>query len=250
MSMNEMAKFPSLLQELGIEAATPVESLLLREYGAVFAVQGAAAPPYIIFPDESAVWEFQSGVESATALIGGLEITLQESAMTELLAAVEEGESLGLSVTPRGPDSGARDYAGTVDLWASRVEPALEHWSANGRISVETAETIRNSSPFDQVSMVLELEREGIFFAKDLSKSIIYSVAPPGASQHLAMLAFDVAEYYDAEVRSVLVRHGWFQTVTSDLPHFTFLGADESELPGLGLKRIENGDRHFWVPDI
>jgi hypothetical protein len=98
--------------------------------------------------------------------------------------------------------------------------------------------------------MVLELERDRIFFAKDLSKSIIYSVAPPGASQHLAMLAFDVAEYYDAEVRSLLARHGWFQTVTSDLPHFTFLGADESDLPGLGLKRIENGDRHFWVPDI
>jgi hypothetical protein len=51
-------------------------------------------------------------------------------------------------------------------------------------------------------------------------------------------------------VRAILARHGWFQTVTSDLPHFTFLAAKESELPKLGLKAVQNANRTFWVPDI
>jgi hypothetical protein len=100
------------------------------------------------------------------------------------------------------------------------------------------------------VPEVFTLEEQGMFFAKDLSKSIIYSVAPPGTSQHLSLLAFDVKEFDDRRIRDLLARHGWFQTVVSDLPHFTFLGVEENELPGLGLKNITSIDRSFWVPDI
>jgi len=170
--------------------------------------------------------------------------------MISLLAAVEDAARAGLSISPRGVDSGSRTYADTVGLWASRVEPAISHWTSLGRMSEETGEMIRALSPFDQVPVVLSLEDEGIYFAKDLSKSIIYSVAPPGASQHLSMLAFDVAEFDQAEVRQILARRGWFRTVTSDLPHFTYLGASENELPELGLKKVENAADEFWVPDI
>jgi hypothetical protein len=100
------------------------------------------------------------------------------------------------------------------------------------------------------VPEVFTLEKQGIYFAKDLSKSIIYSVAPPGTSQHLSMLALDVAEFNNRSVREILAKHGWFQTVVSDLPHFTFLGIDESELPDHGLKRVVDGERVFWVPAI
>jgi hypothetical protein len=114
----------------------------------------------------------------------------------------------------------------------------------------EQAAHIRSLSSFEQVPVVFELEKEEIWFAKDLSKSVIYSVAPPGTSQHLAMLAFDIAEFDDPAVRKILANHGWFQTVVSDLPHFTYLGVKERELPGLGLKRVEYLERKFWVPDI
>jgi hypothetical protein len=96
----------------------------------------------------------------------------------------------------------------------------------------------------------LELERAGLFFSKDLSKSILRSVAAPGASQHLAMLAFDATEFQDARVRDVLARHGWFQTVLSDLPHFTYLGLEERDLASRGLRRVEEFGQTFWVPDI
>jgi hypothetical protein len=64
------------------------------------------------------------------------------------------------------------------------------------------------------------------------------------------MLAFDVKEHEDPRVRALLAKHKWFQTVVSDLPHFTYLGVEETELPGLGLKKVTEGGRTFWVPDI
>ena len=97
---------------------------------------------------------------------------------------------------------------------------------------------------------MLELEKQGIFFSKDFSKSVLYSIAAPGTSQHVAMLAFDVIEFQNARVREILGEHGWFQTVLSDLPHFTFLGLERSELPRRGLKPVEVAGQTFWIPDV
>ncbi|MDT7602584.1 MAG: hypothetical protein QOF61_581, partial [Acidobacteriota bacterium] len=94
------------------------------------------------------------------------------------------------------------------------------------------------------------LEESGIFFSKEFAKSILYSVAAPGASQHLAMLAFDAVEFKESRVRSTFARHGWFQTVRNDLPHFTFLGVREKDLPDLGLKRVEDCGQVFWIPNL
>jgi len=38
--------------------------------------------------------------------------------------------------------------------------------------------------------------------------------------------------------------------VLSDLPHFTFLGLEEAELPDSGLKRTEVQGQTFWIPDV
>jgi hypothetical protein len=170
--------------------------------------------------------------------------------MERLLTAIAEAAEAGLSITPRGADSARRNYQGTIELWKSRIEPALEHWTGKGRITESQADEIRSRSPYEQVPLVFALEEDGIFFAKDVSKSIIYSVAPPGTSQHLSLLAFDVAEFENPSVREILADNFWYQTVVSDLPHFTFLGVDETDLPGLGLKWISSGDRNFWLPDI
>jgi len=119
-----------------------------------------------------------------------------------------------------------------------------------GKLSAKDAEKIRALSPFEQAPKIFKLEEKGIFFSKDLSKSIVYSVAPPGTSQHLSMLAFEVAEYKSEQVREILAHNNWFQTVVSDLPHFTYLGANEKELPDLGLKKVENFGQTFWIPNI
>ena len=228
-----------------------VEKRILEEYGALFVARGGAiVPPQIIFRSEREVSAFQKSVSIKKENIGGFELELQTAAMNDLLKSIAEAEANNLTVTPRGPDSARRDYAQTVELWASRVVPALAHWTKEGRLTDKDAKNILALAPFEQVSVILELEEKGIFFSKDLTKSIVYSVAPPGTSQHLAMLAFDVAEYKNERVREILAGNGWFQTVVSDLPHFTYLGAGERELPDLGLKKVENCGQTFWIPNI
>jgi hypothetical protein len=54
------------------------------------------------------------------------------------------------------------------------------------------------------------------------------------------MLAFDVNEFENPRIREIMGKHGWFQTVLSDLPHFTFLGLKEKDLPKKGLRSIES----------
>jgi hypothetical protein len=119
-----------------------------------------------------------------------------------------------------------------------------------GRLTKQESKRIRALTPREQVPEILRLEQWEIFFSKEFSKSIFYSVAAPGTSQHISMLALDVTEHASAPVRAILARHGWFQTVLSDMPHFTYLGAEEPDLPSLGLKRVQNQGRVFWIPDL
>lgn len=234
----------------GVSAADSIERRLLAEYGSVFVARNVQPPTAIVFQNESEVNKLQFGLRTSSEIIGGFQIELQATAMDDLRNALRDAEKAGLAITPRGSDSAKRTYSETVELWASRVEPALDHWVKLERLSVLRAQEIRAMSPFEQVSVILSLEEQGIFFAKDLSKSVLYSVAPPGTSQHLAMLALDVAEHDNTEVRSILAGHKWYQTVISDLPHFTYLGVVENELPGLGLRKTTDGGRTFWIPDI
>jgi hypothetical protein len=229
----------------------PAEELLLREYGAVFVARGGVTAPHrVVFEDENEVGRFQSRLEIRGHRIGEFDLELQSAAMDRLLTAIDEANALDLTINPRGADSARRNYRDTIDLWRSRVEPALLYWVEQGRLDQDRADSIRDLSPYEQVPEVLRLEADGIFFAKNLSKSIIYSVAPPGASQHLSLLAFDVAEFDDPEVRRILANNFWYQTVVSDLPHFTFLGVEEGELPPLGLKSVTHVDRSFWLPEL
>ena len=193
---------------------------------------------------------WQRNVRTEQAEFGGIPVRLQSAAMQSLMKAREEAMQAHLSISPRGLDSGQRSYDATLELWKSRVNPGLQHWVGKGLLSTVEAEQIRNQPVREQAREILKLEGRGLYFSKDFSKSILYSVAIPGASQHLALLAFDVKEHDNPAVRSILERHGWFQTVKSDLPHFTYLGASKQELASLGLKMIRKGDRVFWVADF
>lgn len=237
----------------------PVACRVLEEYGSIFVAGDSVVVPHrCVFESEDEVLSFQreAGWQSAHFPSSRPEqpdavIELQPAAMRALLAAREEAAARGLTMTPRGGGEAARrTFADTVRLWDSRCHPALEHWCAEGRLQGVEAERVRGLDLREQVEAVLKLETEGMFFSTDFSKSILLSVAAPGASQHLAMLAFDLVEFRDDTVRKLLARHGWFQTVVSDLPHFTYLGLEEEELPRRGLRRVRLGAQSFWVPDL
>ena len=225
---------------------------VLHDYGAMFVgSDDIRPPPACVFTSEDQVSEFQNAAGVTSATIGEAVIELQPPAMKALVKARAAAQAEGLDITPRdGAEAARRSYADTVRLWNSRFLPALDHWSKVGRLPSEEADRLRALPINQQVSSVLELERQGIFFSKDLSKSVLYSIAAPGTSQHIAMLAFDANEFLDARVREIMAEHGWFQTVLSDLPHFTFLGLKESELPQRGLKPVEVNNQKFWIPDV
>jgi hypothetical protein len=225
---------------------------VLHDYGAMFlGAREILPPPVCVFTSESAVADFHRAAGRAAATIGDDVIELQPAAMTALLKARAVARAEGLNISPRdGAEAARRNFADTVRLWNSRFQPALDYWQQLNRLSQEQTDALRRLPIAAQISEVLELEKDGIFFSKDFSKSVLYSIAAPGTSQHIAMLAFDANEFLDARVREILAAHGWFQTVLSDLPHFTFLGLKEDELSGRGLKPVEVDGQRFWIPDV
>lgn len=240
-----------------------VSSRVLRDYGAIFIGDNSAMAGYrfrtngkflaqCVFNNEAEVAAYQGSLEVSEATVGGTRIRLSKDAMTALLNARTEASSNGLSITPRGGSVAAgRNYADTERLWKSRFVPGLAYWTKRGRISAAEAKLASAMPTTQQVAKVLKWEAEGIYFSTDFSKSILYSVAAPGASQHVFLLALDVAEFGNKDVRAVLAKHGWFQTVYSDLPHFTYLGPlSREELARRGLVSKMQGGQEFWIPNI
>src|SRR5256886_525610 len=225
---------------------------VLHDYGAMFVASDKVVPPTVcVFSNEDQVSRFQKAAGYVATTIDDSVIELQPAAMGGLLSAREAALSEGLNITPRdGAEAARRNYADTVRLWNSRFLPALDHWLAAGRLTQPQTEALRSLPINEQVPAVLQLEKEGIFFSQDFSKSVLYSIAAPGTSQHIAMLAFDANEFQDRRVCEILSQPSWLQTVLSDLPHFTFLGLEEAELPERGLKRAEVHGQIFWIPNV
>lgn len=245
--------FEKILQknQISYDVKDKIAMRILADYGAVFTSQNQAiVPPYIIFPDADAVNKWQASVKSEKKILSGISIELQSIAMKALLAAQATAKESKLTISPNGSTAAARSYEDTAKLWRSRVDPGLSFHLRQKHISATDAETIRKLSPKDQIPEILKLEAKGFYFSKSLDKSILYSVAAVGTSQHISLLALDVKEHNNQQVRTILAQHGWFQTVVSDQPHFTYLGVTEDKLPSLGLKKVANGGRIYWLPDI
>jgi hypothetical protein len=224
---------------------------LLAYYGAVFVARGGAMQsPVLMFSDEEAVIKWQASLTTDKMTIRKTIVELQSVAFSALMAAKAEAEAKKIEITPRGTDPARRDYKETVKWWESRVVPGLDHWVAAGKLVNREARRIRELSPADQVPEIFRLEENGLFFGGNFSRTILSSVAPPGASQHISMLAVDINEDENAAVRAILAKHGWFQTVLLDTPHFTYLGVLEKELPELGLQKVSLAGRDYWIPDL
>jgi hypothetical protein len=231
--------------------ADPVARRVLEDYGAIFLAKKVMPPPVCVFTSDEQVVQFQEKAGYASEMIGFDEVELQPEAMKQLLKARKEAQKEDLDITPRdGPEAARRSFEDSLHLWYTRFQPALDYWLAQGRLTDEQVTRLKSLPLHSQIAEVLELEKSGIYFSKDLSKSILYSIAAPGTSQHIAMLAFDVNEFENPRVREILARHGWFQTVLSDLPHFTFLGLKEKDLPKYGLKQVEVEGQIFWIPNV
>ncbi len=253
-----LAKLPSQnsvplkLNDICEVDSDPIADRVFREYGAVFvASEEVSIPDSCVFPSEAAVEKFQARLETEVINVGGTRIELQKDAARALKAAVEEAQLLGKRITALdGAIAGKRTYSDTLRIWNSRFFRALDHWAAKGKITRVEANYAASLPIKEQIKRVMVWEAVGYYFSTNFSISIFNSVAPPGTSQHLSLLAFDVVESSDPMVRQIMNKHGWFQTIRSDQPHFTYLGIAESELPRRGLTSLKSGTRTYWVPNV
>ena len=225
---------------------------VFMEYGAMFAAnESVKVPPFCIFDGEPTVTAFRNGLATQTLVIGAANILLQKAAADSFYKILEEAAVQQISIVPfDGSIAGGRTYFETVRLWNSRFEPALSYWTGRGAIDSATADAARLMPLAQQVEKVIEWESQGQWFGPNRRTSIFSSTAPPGTSQHLALLAIDIAPPITPAKRALLNSHGWYQTVRGDTPHFTFLGFPESELPKRGLKAILMNGTIYWVPNI
>ena len=242
------------LAQIFASVSSAVERRLFCEYGAVH-VTKATPPPCVMFAGAAEVESYQASLSIHRARIGDHEIALQSEAMEALLAAANELESQGGKITARAADAGARSYQDTVGLWLRNVTRGLEHWQNLDRIPAKHAQDILSLPLVEQVGVILDLEQiEEIYFGTFFDKSILFSVAAPGASQHLSLLAFDVTVYQDEAAERVLGLHGWYRTVPNDLPHFTYLGHKQGALTEQGLmlvpRQYGESTYRFWVPNL
>lgn len=235
-----------------------IGNLIMAEYGAVYVSKGGVyVGDRIGFPDENAVQQFQSSAKFTSGIVGGRSIELQKPAMDALQNAMNDLRAARLSITPRSTNPARRSYQQTVANWRKNVNAGLAHWGGKGRISAVERTRLQSMDLNAQIIEILSLEQDRqLYFSTWFNKSIIYSVAPPGMSQHNLMLALDIVEFGNPRVREILARHGWHRTIPSDEPHFTFLGmTTERELTAAGLKRklVKPNDATnagFWVPNI
>ncbi len=78
---------------------------------------------------------------------------------------------------------------------------------------------------------------------------ILGLVAPPGTSQHLWGLAIDL-RVSSQKQRKALNENGWFQTVENDVPHWTYIGLSEDNLPLFGFNKQANRGITYWITPL
>ena len=243
--------------EFDLEKFCPVSTdiiamRVLRSYGSMFVASDAIKlPDTCVSNGDGETRKFQQKVEKKTVEINGVQMQFQAAAGAALQSSIDQAAALGMSITPLdGAIAGSRTYGDTLMLWNSRVFPALEFWIRRGRLSPDARDEIGRLDLRKKIEKILEWESHGIYFSTDRTRTILTSTAPPGTSQHLYLVAFDVTEFWNAQVRTVLNRNGWYQTVIDDPAHFTYLGFAEADLPSRGLIAVAKGGHRYWTPNM
>jgi LAS superfamily LD-carboxypeptidase LdcB len=188
------------------------EYILLRAYGAVFVNQdvGIKLPPKDILINEQETQEFQSTLTMAHVDATN-DCYLQKSAADALNKARVQQHILLKS----GYGSGdcTRTFNTNLRFWQKY---------ANNQILAKVQQ--------GKETRILGL------------------VAPPGTSQHLWGLAIDLL-VASKEQRKALNQNGWFQTVENDVPHWTYVGLTEDNLPLFGFnKQVVRGITYWITP--
>ncbi|MBD2532105.1 D-alanyl-D-alanine carboxypeptidase family protein [Nostoc flagelliforme FACHB-838] len=189
------------------------EYILLRMYGAVFVNPdiGIKLPPKNIFANEQETQDFQAGLTMGH-VHGTNDCYLQKSAADALnKARIQQRIPLKSGY---GSGDCTRTFNTNLRFW---------HKYAN-----------------NQVLAKVQQGKE---------TKILGLVAPLGTSQHLWGLAIDL-RVGSKEQRKALNQNGWFQTVENDMPHWTYVGLSEENLPLFGFKKQAIRGINYWITPL
>lgn len=224
---------------------------VMRLYGATFiAKPGLKLPPYAVFEAPAQVRSYQKTLPLKRLKVGRYNVVLQTEALNAFSEAEKEAAQYKLRISPVGDIASLRSYEDTAYIWHKYLEKGLNYWVANHKVKSQEARRILALPPRAQLNAVLALEEKGLYLHANHIHSIMNLAAPPGGSQHISGLAMDIEEHQNPKVREILNRHGFFQTVLHDSPHFIFLGRKTEELADLGLVSVLSNGRQYWIPDI
>ncbi|MBD2244262.1 D-alanyl-D-alanine carboxypeptidase family protein [Nostoc sp. FACHB-888] len=212
--LNEQQRFLSAIaRKLPVPQTGTYEYIMLRAYGAVFVNPnvGIKLPPKYIFANEQETQEFQATLTMGH-VNGAKDCYLQKPASD----ALNKARSLQKIPLKSGYGSGdcTRTFNTNLRFW---------HKYANNQ--------------------VLAKVKQG------KETKILGVVAPPGTSQHLWGLAIDL-RVGSKEQRKALNQNGWFQTVGNDVPHWTYVGLSEENLPLFGFKKQLVRDITYWITPL
>ena len=231
-----------------LQCDTSVESQkrILNEYGAVylsvvFNSPAIVKPSKCLFSDEVDLKNFTTSFKISQDKFSFGDYYLQPKAK-EALEKVFSAAGGYKSVARNCNDTTPTCPGDVNDDWAARTyEQTKCNWLGLGKNLAQCRATQLVWADIEK-----EVKKEGT------SKPKMFSVAIPGGSQHHLGLAIDVDKSKcDATCFKVLEQNGWFRTVRFDSFHFTYLGYKESELPGLGLKKVKCNDNiTYWVPNV
>jgi D-alanyl-D-alanine carboxypeptidase len=188
------------------------EYIMLRQYGAPFITQNSTIklPPKVFFPNAQETRSYQA---------------------TLLMSRVNSGNNCFLQ-------NGAADAFNIAD---KQINIPLKSGYGSGDCTRTYETNLRFWNKYANKS-TLERVKQG------RETAILNVVAPPGTSQHLWGLAIDLRVSTAAQ-RKALNQNGWFQTVETDTPHWTYLGVPEQKLPEFGFnKKIVRGITYWLTP--
>ncbi len=223
----------------------PVNRIVLETYGAIYVADPAVSVSPNCIPTREELDAFYRSVKFETATLGRVSVTLQKPALDALRQVRTEAAALGLTVTPIGTRASLRDYDDTVEIWQRNLGNGIS--TASG-ISASQLRRLRSADARESIAAVLEVEGRGTLLGSGGGTSILHIAAPPGTSQHISGLSIDIAEHESDQVRALMSKHGFIQTIRSDFTHFTYLG--QSDTASLGLVAVTVDGRVFFVPKI
>ena len=213
--LNEQQRFLStIVRKLAIiPQPDSFEYILLRTYGAAFVNPDTQIklPVKDIFANEQETQEFQ-----ATLTMGHVDGTNDCYLQKAAAEALSKARSLQKIPLKSGYGTGdcTRTFATNLKFWQKYAN-----------------------------NQILARVRQG------KETKILGLVAPPGTSQHLWGLAIDL-RVSSKEQRKALNQNGWFQTVQNDVPHWTYVGLSEENLPLFGFKKQVVQGITYWITPL